>query len=227
MSLKLNFHPLSSFCRKALVALYENETPFTPVSVDLSNATERAALLKLWPIGKFRCCATTPRIAPSRSPASSSNISIASIRATPSRRRQAGLADPAARPFLRSLCPSVRAEDRRRPVAAERQQGSAWRGRSEGADTVMLRHHRQRGRREDLGDGRRFQHCRLRGVTGVVLRQQGGAVRRHPQQSHCLFRSPEGTALLRARDQRGRALFPHVPATDVTWTRANTSPESC
>jgi glutathione S-transferase len=53
MSLKLYFHPLSSFCWKALIALYENGTPFTPVSVDLSNATERAALLKLWPIGKF------------------------------------------------------------------------------------------------------------------------------------------------------------------------------
>ena len=53
MSLKLYFHPLSSFCWKALIALYENGTPFTPVSVDLSSETERAALLKLWPIGKF------------------------------------------------------------------------------------------------------------------------------------------------------------------------------
>jgi glutathione S-transferase len=53
MSLKLYFHPLSSFCWKALVALYENGTPFTPVSVDLSSETQRAALLKLWPLGKF------------------------------------------------------------------------------------------------------------------------------------------------------------------------------
>jgi glutathione S-transferase len=53
MSLKLYFHPLSSFCWKVLIALYENETPFTSVSVDLSSETERAALLKLWPIGKF------------------------------------------------------------------------------------------------------------------------------------------------------------------------------
>jgi glutathione S-transferase len=53
MSLTLYFHPLSSFCWKVLVALYENETPFTPVSVDLSNETARAALVKLWPIGKF------------------------------------------------------------------------------------------------------------------------------------------------------------------------------
>jgi glutathione S-transferase len=53
MSLTLHFHPLASFCQKALIALYENETPFTPKLVDLANETERAALLKLWPIGKF------------------------------------------------------------------------------------------------------------------------------------------------------------------------------
>jgi hypothetical protein len=45
MSLTLYLHPLSSFCWKTLVALYENDTPFTPVTVDLSNETERAALL--------------------------------------------------------------------------------------------------------------------------------------------------------------------------------------
>jgi glutathione S-transferase len=53
MPLRLYYHPLSSFCWKTLIALCENDTPFTPVSVDLSNETERAALLKLWPIGKF------------------------------------------------------------------------------------------------------------------------------------------------------------------------------
>jgi glutathione S-transferase len=53
MSLTLYYHPLSSFCWKTLIALYENDTPFTAQSVDLGNAAERAALLKLWPIGKF------------------------------------------------------------------------------------------------------------------------------------------------------------------------------
>ena len=53
MSLTLHFHPLSSFCWKALIALYENDTPFTPKLVDLVNPAERTALLKLWPIGKF------------------------------------------------------------------------------------------------------------------------------------------------------------------------------
>jgi glutathione S-transferase len=53
MPLTLYYHPLSSFCWKALIALYENDTPFTPRMVDLSNETERAALLKIWPVGKF------------------------------------------------------------------------------------------------------------------------------------------------------------------------------
>jgi glutathione S-transferase len=53
MSLTLHFHPLASYCHKALIALYENDTPFTPNVIDLGNEAERAALLKLWPIGKF------------------------------------------------------------------------------------------------------------------------------------------------------------------------------
>jgi glutathione S-transferase len=53
MSLTLHFHPLSSFCWKALIALYENDTPFTPNMVNLGDEAERAALLKLWPVGKF------------------------------------------------------------------------------------------------------------------------------------------------------------------------------
>ncbi|WJR77572.1 glutathione S-transferase family protein [Bradyrhizobium sp. NP1] len=53
MSLTLHFHPLSSFCWKALTALYENDTPFTPNPVNLGDEAERAALLRLWPIGRF------------------------------------------------------------------------------------------------------------------------------------------------------------------------------
>ncbi len=53
MSLTLHFHPLSSYCMKVLIALYENETPFKPLLVDLSNDAERAAFKKVWPMGKF------------------------------------------------------------------------------------------------------------------------------------------------------------------------------
>ena len=53
MSLTLYFHPLSSFCHKALIALYENHTPFTPKLVNLQDDGERTAFRALWPIGKF------------------------------------------------------------------------------------------------------------------------------------------------------------------------------
>ncbi|MCP1846340.1 MULTISPECIES: glutathione S-transferase family protein [Bradyrhizobium] len=53
MSLTLHYHPLSSFCWKALIALYENGTPFTPNVVNLGDPAERAALLALSPIGRF------------------------------------------------------------------------------------------------------------------------------------------------------------------------------
>ena len=53
MSLKLYFHPLSSFCQKALIALYENDTAFEPHIVDLGTEPSRSDFLKIWPIGKF------------------------------------------------------------------------------------------------------------------------------------------------------------------------------
>jgi glutathione S-transferase len=53
MSLKLYFHPLSSFCQKALIAFYENDTPFEPHIVDLADEASRADFTKIWPIGRF------------------------------------------------------------------------------------------------------------------------------------------------------------------------------
>src|SRR5690349_13193853 len=53
MSLTLYLHPLSSFCHKALIALYENGTPFRPHVVDLMDEVQNAAFKKVWPVGKF------------------------------------------------------------------------------------------------------------------------------------------------------------------------------
>jgi glutathione S-transferase len=53
MSLKLYLHPLSSYCWKALLALYENATPFESVVIDLADPVMRAELAKLWPFTKF------------------------------------------------------------------------------------------------------------------------------------------------------------------------------
>jgi len=53
MSLTLYFHPLSSFCQKALIALYESGTPFAPQIVDLFDEASSAAFKRIWPLGKF------------------------------------------------------------------------------------------------------------------------------------------------------------------------------
>jgi len=47
------FHPLSSFCWKALIALYENDTPFTPHILHLQDAEVRAKFAKISPMGKM------------------------------------------------------------------------------------------------------------------------------------------------------------------------------
>jgi glutathione S-transferase len=51
MSLKLYFHPLSSFCHKVLIALYESGVPFEPRTVDLFNEIDEYR--KIWPLGKI------------------------------------------------------------------------------------------------------------------------------------------------------------------------------
>lgn len=53
MALTLYMHPLSSYCHKALIALYENAIAFTPQVVNLGDPAERDNFRKLWPIGKF------------------------------------------------------------------------------------------------------------------------------------------------------------------------------
>jgi glutathione S-transferase len=53
MSLKLYFHPLASFCHKALIAFYENEISFQPVIVDLFDERSRAAFRAVWPMAKM------------------------------------------------------------------------------------------------------------------------------------------------------------------------------
>jgi glutathione S-transferase len=53
MTLRLYYHPLSSFCWKALIALYEKGVDFTPQLVDFSDPEQEAAFRALWPVRKF------------------------------------------------------------------------------------------------------------------------------------------------------------------------------
>ena len=47
----LYYHPLSSYCWKVLIALYENDTPFERKMMEEPGVAD--AWLALWPLGKF------------------------------------------------------------------------------------------------------------------------------------------------------------------------------
>jgi len=53
MALTLYLHPLSSYCHKALIALYENAIAFTPEVVNLGDPVSRDNFRKVWPMAKF------------------------------------------------------------------------------------------------------------------------------------------------------------------------------
>jgi len=61
MTLKLYYHPLASFCWKALIALYENDTPFEAILVDLADPQSAADFKAVWPMGKFPVLVDTER----------------------------------------------------------------------------------------------------------------------------------------------------------------------
>jgi len=49
----LHYHPLSSYCWKVLIALYEKGVPFEARMVNLGDAQARAAYKALWPTAKI------------------------------------------------------------------------------------------------------------------------------------------------------------------------------
>lgn len=59
--LRFHFHPLSSYCHKALIALYENGTQFEPAVLDLMDPEATAAFRKISPFGKMPALEDTTR----------------------------------------------------------------------------------------------------------------------------------------------------------------------
>ena len=53
MTLELYAHPFSSYCQKALIALYENEVPFTYVMLSQENPGAIEELEARWPVKRF------------------------------------------------------------------------------------------------------------------------------------------------------------------------------
>ena len=53
MTLRLYMHPLSSYCWKTLIALYEADVPFEQEIVDLQDPDARERFVRMTPLGKF------------------------------------------------------------------------------------------------------------------------------------------------------------------------------
>jgi glutathione S-transferase len=53
MPLTLYYHPLSSFCWKTLIALYEADVAFEPRQVNLGDPDDRAPFEAVWPLARF------------------------------------------------------------------------------------------------------------------------------------------------------------------------------
>jgi glutathione S-transferase len=67
MTLTLHYHPLSSFCWKVLIALYENGTPFEARLVNPGDPEAKAAFRALWPTGKIPLLEDAGRVVPETS----------------------------------------------------------------------------------------------------------------------------------------------------------------
>lgn len=53
MTLELFFHPFSSYSQKALIALYENATPFKPRLIGPEDPETIQEWMRLWPLRRF------------------------------------------------------------------------------------------------------------------------------------------------------------------------------
>lgn len=66
-ALALFAHPFSSYCQKALIALYANDTPFTYRMLDPDHPDNGADLARRWPFGQFPVLTEATRTVPEAS----------------------------------------------------------------------------------------------------------------------------------------------------------------
>ena len=212
MSLRLHGHPLSSFCWKALTALYEDDAEFEFVLVDLSDPEAAARFRRISPLGMMPALEDTEagRVVLE----SSLVIEHLDLRRGESRFLPA---DPAAAQEVRFWDrfydlyvqgPMQRiVADRLRPAAARPIRRGARPRTASGSLCPCGR----RDGRPDLGGRRGVHPGRLRGCAGADLRREGRTLFAGPSGPDRLSRAAGGAAQLRPRPGRGRALRPHVP----------------
>ena len=213
MSLTLHFHPLSSFCQKVLVALYENDTPFTPNIVDLGDPAQRMRCSHCGRSGNSRCWSTTR--AARRSPESTIIIEYLALHypgamplipADADLRERRALLDRFFDLYVNMPMQTI-VGNRRRPAEAKDPHG---------VDEARRRLRTAYGMIETdmaaqtLGDGRCVHDGRLRGRARALLREPRRAIRRRSSERRALFRAADGAAIIRARRERGRSVSAYV-----------------
>ncbi|MEI9932769.1 MAG: glutathione S-transferase family protein [Rhizomicrobium sp.] len=214
MTLKLYYHPLSSFCWKALIALYENDTPFEKVLVNLGEPESRLAFLKLWPVGQFPAIKDETR---GRFVPESSIIVEYLDDHYPGRTRFI--------PEDRDKARQVRMRDRffDQHIHIHMQKITGDRIRPEGArDPFGVEQARARLAtaigmiEENIGEGwvmgEDYTLADVSASPALFLCQQDHAAQRCVSEDPCLSRTPENPAVLCADADGGGAVFPPVPS---------------
>jgi glutathione S-transferase len=216
MSLTLYLHPLASYCHKVLIALYENDTPFKAQRVDLSNASERAALLELWPIGKFPVLRDVARN--QIMPESTVIIEYLDRHYPGPTRFLPADADLALQTRLQDRFYDLYVHEPMQKIVGDRLRPQGERD-SHGVEEARARLKTSYGmidremtmRTWAMGDA--FSPpCRLRRRAGAVLCQRGLSDRRRSGECLGVFGPPPGTSILCARAEGSRAVLRDVPA---------------
>ena len=212
MSLTLHFHPLASYCHKVLIALYENDTSFKANNVDLSNPSERAALLELWPIGKFPVLRDDARN--QTFPESTVIIEYLDRHYPGPTRFLPDAPDLALQTRLRDRFYDLYVHEPMQKIVGDRLRPQGEKD-PHGVEEARARLQTSYGmidrematRSWAMGDAFSLADC-----AAAVLCQRGVSDRRRTGECQGVCRTPQGTSVLRARAEGSRAVFRDVPA---------------
>jgi glutathione S-transferase len=193
MSLTLHFHPLSSFCHKALIALYENDTPFERRIVNLMDPADAAVFKKLWPCGKFPVLQDGNRMIPE------SSIIIEHLDLQHPGKTRFIPADPkfALQVRLKDRFYDLHVHDHMQKVVGDRLRPEGQKD-SHGVENarkrlmVSLDMIDAEMAEKTMGHGRRLHHGRLRRGAAAVLHRQDVSARRLAPECGALSRPPAG-----------------------------------
>ena len=214
MTLTLHYHPLSSYCWKALIALYETGAPFEPVLLNLGDPVERAAHLARWPMGKMPVLTDEAR---------GETVPEASVIVDYLDRYYPGPTpltptdpDQAWRTRLWDRFFDLHVHNAMQRIVADRirpagQQDPFGLAEARAQLATALASSRMRGALADLVLRSRVRPRRLRGRAGALLRQPRAALRRRSRRRPRLPGPPAGAPVVRPRAEGSRALLRDVP----------------